>query len=331
MTGAAGFIGSHLVEKLLDLGQTVIGLDNLSTGNQRNLDEVRSTVRSDHWAKFRFLKGDICNLDECRKACEGVDYVLHQAALGSVPRSLHDPIRSHQNNVDGFMNMLVAARDAKVQRFVYASSSSVYGDHPALPKVEANIGQPLSPYAATKLINEVYAAVFTRCYGLSTVGLRYFNVFCPRQDPNGAYAAVIPRWIAALLRGEPLIINGDGTTSRDFCYVANVVQSNLLAALASATDLAPFFNIAAGRRTTLLELSAYISRIFLRDLRNETPRIQHANERQGDVQHSLANVSRAQQQLGYTPLYSVKQGLLECRLWYLKSVRGTQDGGIALS
>ena len=236
VTGAAGFIGSHLVEALLSLDQDVVGLDNLSTGHRHNLDDVKSRVSASQWARFRFQEGDITRLEDCHKACAGAQRVLHQAALGSVPRSLADPLRSHANNVDGFINMLVAAREAKVSRLVYASSSSVYGDHPDLPKVEANIGRPLSPYAATKLINEVYAGVFSRSYGLSLIGLRYFNVFGPRQDPKGAYAAVIPKWFDAAAKGAPVVINGDGETSRDFCYIANVVQANLLAAAQVSAD-----------------------------------------------------------------------------------------------
>jgi len=230
VTGVAGFIGSNLLETLLKLDQRVVGLDNFSTGHRYNLDEVQTLVSAEQWTRFRFIEGDIRNLADCQRACEGVDYVLHQAALGSVPRSIDDPLATHANNVDGFVNMLVAARDAKVKRVVYASSSSVYGDEPNLPKVEERIGNPLSPYAATKRMNEIYADVFARTYGMSLVGLRYFNVFGPRQDPNGAYAAVIPKWFASLLRDEPVYINGDGETSRDFCYIANTVQANLLAA-----------------------------------------------------------------------------------------------------
>lgn len=230
ITGVAGFIGSNLLETLLKLDQRVVGLDNFATGHQRNLDEVQSLVTHEQWSRFNFIEGDIRQLADCKQACQGVDHVLHQAALGSVPRSLEDPIATNASNIDGFLNMLVAARDAQVQSFTYAASSSTYGDHPALPKVEENIGKPLSPYAVTKYVNELYADVFSRCYGFHTIGLRYFNVFGPRQDPNGAYAAVIPKWTAALLKGEPVFINGDGETSRDFCFVDNAVQANLLAA-----------------------------------------------------------------------------------------------------
>ena len=255
VTGVAGFIGSNLLEQLLRLDQTVVGLDNFSTGKQRNLDEVKALVGADRWARFRLVEGDICELEACRVVCRGVDYVLHQAALGSVPRSLEDPIATNANNVTGFLNMLVAARDAGVQRFVYAASSSTYGDHPALPKIEERIGRPLSPYAVTKYVNELYADVFARCYGLQTVGLRYFNIFGPRQDPDGAYAAVIPKWVSSLLRGEPVYINGTGETSRDFCYVNNAIQANLLAATVERVEaIDQVYNVAVNARTSLLEL-----------------------------------------------------------------------------
>lgn len=255
VTGAAGFIGSNLLETLLKLDQRVIGLDNFATGRRSNLEDVKRLVTPEQWARHEFIEGDIRDLEDCRRACEGVDFVLHQAALGSVPRSLVDPIATNAANVTGFVNMLVAARDAKVKRFVYAASSSTYGDHPGLPKVEDVIGRPLSPYAVTKLVNEIYADVFGRCYGLPSIGLRYFNVFGPRQDPNGAYAAVIPRWIAALIKGDTVIVNGDGETSRDFCYVDNAVQANLLAALAEeSAAINQVYNVAVGDRTTLNDL-----------------------------------------------------------------------------
>ncbi len=231
VTGCAGFIGSNLLESLLKLGQTVVGLDNFATGYQRNLDEVRGSVTPEQWARFTFIEGDIRDLEACRRAVQGVDFVLHQAALGSVPRSLNDPITTNEVNIGGFLNMLVAARDAEVKSFVYAASSSTYGDHPALPKVEENIGNPLSPYAVTKYVNELYADVFARSYGFEAVGLRYFNVFGKRQDPDGAYAAVIPKWTAAMIQGKDVTINGDGETSRDFCFVDNAVQANILAAM----------------------------------------------------------------------------------------------------
>ena len=255
VTGSAGFIGSHLVETLLRLDQTVVGLDNFATGHRRNIDEVEAGVTAAQRARHRFIEGDIRDLAACREACSGVDVVLHQAALGSVPRSLADPIATNGANVDGFLNMLVAARDAGVGRFVYAASSSTYGDHPALPKVEDVIGKPLSPYAVTKLVNELYADVFARCYGLQVAGLRYFNVFGERQDPEGAYAAVIPRWVRALLTGDEVVINGDGETSRDFCYVGNAVQANLLAATTSSADAVnQVYNVAVDDRTSLNRL-----------------------------------------------------------------------------
>ena len=263
ITGAAGFIGSNLLETLLTLDQTVVGLDNFATGHQRNLDEVRSVVTREQWARFAFLKGDIRELEDCRRACNGVDYVLHQAALGSVPRSLADPITSNATNIDGFLNMLVAARDEGVKSFVYAASSSTYGDHPGLPKVEDTIGKPLSPYAVTKYVNELYADVFARSYGFTTIGLRYFNVFGRRQDPDGAYAAVIPKWTAALLKGDTVYINGDGETSRDFCYVANAVQANILAATTSNPEARnQVYNVAVGDRTTLNTLFRWSKKHF---------------------------------------------------------------------
>lgn len=321
VTGAAGFIGSHLVEYLLTLDQHVVGLDNFSTGHRENLVEVQARVTGEQWGRFRLQDGDVTRLADCRKACDGISRVLHQAGLGSVPRSLADPLRSHVNNVDGFLNMLEAARTTKVERLVYASSSSVYGDHPGLPKMEANIGRPLSPYAATKLVNEVYAEVFHRSYGLPVIGLRYFNVFGPRQDPNGAYAAVIPKWFAASERGGPVVINGNGDTSRDFCYIANVVQANLLAATtANPTALGQVFNVAAGRRTTLSELFEKI-RVRVAPVRPVAADIKprHEPERAGDVRHSLADISRVQTQLGYDPTHDIDQGLDETVAWYLRS------------
>jgi UDP-N-acetylglucosamine 4-epimerase len=320
VTGAAGFIGSNLVETLLKLDQQVVGLDNFATGHQRNLDEVQSLVTPAQWARFRFIRGDIRNLQDCRSACEGVDYVLHQAALGSVPRSIADPITTNENNISGFINMLVAARDANVTRFVYAASSSTYGDHPALPKVEDRIGNPLSPYAVTKLVNELYAQVFARTYGFKAIGLRYFNIFGPRQDPNGAYAAVIPKWIASLIAGNPVYINGDGETSRDFCYVANAVQANLLAATTddeAASD--QVYNVAVGDRTTLNELYYH-----LRDnLAVHHPQLKDAQPvyrdfRAGDVRHSQAAIDKAQTLLGYQPTHRIRDGLAEAMTWYLR-------------
>ena len=314
VTGEAGFIGSNLLEKLLQLDQRVVGLDNLSTGHRRNLDEVKSLVTSEQWARFRWMEGDISRLEDCHRACAGVDLVLHQAALGSVPRSLENPIRSHAANVSGFLNLLVAARDARVKRFVYASSSSVYGDHPALPKREETIGRSLSPYAATKLMDEVYADVFQRCYGLSAIGLRYFNVFGPRQDPNGAYAAVIPKWFAALLQGDDVKIYGDGETSRDFCYITDVVQANLLAAITPSDSKFPTaFNVACGERTTLLQLFEEIRGLVAPD--SPKPPV-FLPERAGDVRHSLADISRVQACLGYAPTHSLEAGLKAASAWY---------------
>ena len=318
VTGAAGFIGSNLLQTLLELDQRVVGLDNFATGHQRNLDEVESAVGAQRWARLRFIRGDIRELTDCRAACVGVDLVLHQAALGSVPRSLADPLATNAVNIDGFLNMLVAARDAKVGRFVYAASSSTYGDHPALPKVEDRIGAPLSPYAVTKYVNELYADVFGRSYGLNSIGLRYFNVFGPRQDPEGAYAAVIPKWIAAMIEGRPVQIYGDGKTSRDFCFVANAVQANLLAACADREDaLNQVYNVAVGDRTSLNELFE----LLRQNLAPVHPHLRHARPaygefRPGDVQHSQADITKAAQRLGYRPSHRVAQGLAQAMPWY---------------
>ena len=321
ITGVAGFIGSNLLEHLLKLDQRVVGLDNFATGHQRNLNEVKNLVSPEQWANFTFIQGDIRDLSDCQKASDGVDYVLHQAALGSVPRSVADPITSNSANVSGFLNMLVAARDAKVKRFVYAASSSTYGDHPALPKVEDIIGKPLSPYAVTKLVNELYADVFAKTYGFLSVGLRYFNVFGPRQDPNGAYAAVIPKWITSLIQGEPVFINGDGETSRDFCFVANVVQANLLAATVQNQEAVnQVYNVAVGDRTTLNELYAEISKSLLSSI----PHLAYADPvyrdfRTGDVRHSLADISKAIRLLGYSPTQRIRDGLKLAMPWYIEN------------
>lgn len=319
VTGAAGFIGSNLVHHLLALGQRVVGLDNFATGHRRNLGGLPERA-------FRFIEGDIRELAVCRAACEGVDHVLHQAALGSVPRSLKDPLLSHQANVDGMVNMLLAARDAKVRRFVYASSSSVYGDHPALPKVEENIGKPLSPYAATKRVDEIYGRIFLDAYGLETIGMRYFNVFGRRQDPEGPYAAVIPKWTAALLWGKPCVIYGDGETSRDFCYVENVIQANLLAALAESSSgaVGEVFNIAVGARTTLNELFRMIRERLARSeppLASVEPR--YEGFRPGDIRHSEADIGKARRLLGYEPTHTAAQGLDETMEWYVATARST--------
>jgi UDP-N-acetylglucosamine/UDP-N-acetylgalactosamine 4-epimerase len=322
VTGVAGFIGSNVLETLLQLDQYVLGLDNFSTGYQENLDEVRAKLGPRKWARARVVEGDIRDLATCHRLCADVDYVLHQAALGSVPRSLAVPIRSHESNVSGFLNMLVAARDAKVRRLVYASSSSVYGDHPALPKTEDNVGQPLSPYAATKAINELYAGVFARAFNLNSIGLRYFNVFGPRQDPAGAYAAVIPRWIAALLQHEPIHIYGDGETSRDFSYIDNVVQANLLAATTdNPAALNQVFNIAIGETTTLNQLFHLIQNI-LRQADSSIPEQQpiYNDFRPGDVHHSHASIDKAQRLLGYSPTHRIQEGLELAMDWYRRKL-----------
>jgi UDP-N-acetylglucosamine 4-epimerase len=331
ITGVAGFIGSNLLETLLKLNQRVVGLDNFATGYQRNLEEVRSLVGPDKWANFNFIKGDIRNLFDCQQACEGVDYVLHQAALGSVPRSVADPISTNAANVTGFLNMLVSARDSKVKRFVYAASSSTYGDHPTLPKVEENIGKPLSPYAVTKFVNELYADVFARSYGFKTIGLRYFNVFGQRQDPNGAYAAVIPKWTSALLKGEPVYINGDGETSRDFCHVANAVQANILSALVTCSNqgtspLNQVYNIAVGDQTTLNELYQLICKTLKSfgikatetEAKDKFSSPIYRAFREGDVRHSLADIRKAQRLLGYYPTHRVEQGIEVAMPWYIQ-------------
>jgi len=322
VTGVGGFIGSNLLETLLKLDQRVIGLDNFSTGHKKNLSQVQALVAPEQWKKFQFIDGDIRNLATCQQACRGVNFVLHQAALGSVPRSMIDPMASHESNVTGFLNMLVAARDQKAKRFVYASSSAIYGDHPDLPKVEIKTGQPLSPYAATKAMNEVYANTFARAYNFESVGLRYFNVFGPRQDPDGAYAAVIPKWIAAILKREPVLINGDGETSRDFCFVENVVQANLLAATTQNSDaINQAYNVAIGDRTTLNQLFEAIQ-IGLRRRDPSLPlqKPVYQDFRAGDVRHSLADISKAQTLLGFAPKYRIEQGLELALDWYKQNV-----------
>jgi UDP-N-acetylglucosamine 4-epimerase len=341
ITGVAGFIGSNLLEALLKLNQRVVGLDNFATGHQHNLDAVQSLVTPEQWRNFQFIQGDIRNLENCQRAMlfhphpsgegggEGspnsnfpVEYVLHQAALGSVPRSIEEPITTNEINISGFLNMLVAAREAKVKRFVYAASSSTYGDHPALPKVEENIGKPLSPYAVTKYVNELYADVFARTYGFKTIGLRYFNIFGPRQDPEGAYAAVIPKWIASMIKGEPVCVNGDGETSRDFCFIENVVQINLLAATSENPEaINQVYNVAFGDRTTLNQLYEQLHLNLL-------PSYPHLHDakpvyrdfRAGDVRHSLADISRAARLLGYHPTHRIGEGLKVAMAWYVRHV-----------
>ncbi len=327
ITGAAGFIGSNLLEALLKLDQTVVGLDDLSTGRASNLAEVQTLVSAAQWRRFTFIEGDVVNAETCRRACEGADYVLHQAALGSVPRSIVEPLASHECNVTGFLNMLIAARDQRVKRFVYASSSAVYGDDQELPKMENKIGRPLSPYAATKLINEVYADAFAASYQTESIGLRYFNVFGPRQDPNGAYAAVIPKWIDSLLAGQPVVINGDGQTSRDFCFAANVVQANLLAATTpNPAAVNHAYNIGVGKRTTLNELFlALDSKLRQRD--PSLPKLQpvYKEFRSGDVLHSLADISKARRLLGFEPEYLLDGGLDLALDWYRANSKARTD------
>lgn len=329
VTGVAGFIGSNLLEKLLQLDQRVVGLDNFSTGHRRNLDDVRGLVTPAQWARFTFHEKDTRQIADCQLACRGVDFVLHQAALGSVPRSIEDPVKSHQSNVDGFLHMLLAARDAGVKRFVYASSSSIYGDNPALPKTEDAVGNLLSPYAANKRITELYADVFARCYGMPSVGLRYFNVFGPRQDPAGAYAAVIPRWFTELIEGRAITINGDGETSRDFCYIDNVVAANLLAATAESSGAAALLNIAFGDRTTLNELFAAMRELVARDFPSAAGmKPIHLAERAGDVRHSLADISAARAAIGYVPQVPVRAGLDRTYRWYRR--QAAPAAGIAV-
>ncbi|MEM7044767.1 MAG: SDR family oxidoreductase [Pseudomonadota bacterium] len=316
VTGAAGFIGSNLVETLLNLGQIVVGLDNFSTGHQRNLGDVESSVEPSSLQRFRMFEGDIRSLDACRRAVADADYVLHQAALGSVPRSIEDPLSTNAVNIDGFINMLVAARDEGVSRFVYAASSSTYGDSEVLPKIEDRIGKPLSPYAVTKYVNELYADVFARVYGLPSIGLRYFNVFGRRQDPEGTYAAVIPKWIAAMLKDETVVINGDGETSRDFCYVDNVVQANIMAAVADDEAQNQVYNVGVGDRTSLNNLHAMI-RTSLEGLGLEIGLEPVYREfRAGDVRHSQADISKARRLLGFAPTYNVANGLKAAMPWY---------------
>jgi len=321
ITGVAGFIGSNLLESLLLLNQNVRGLDNFSTGHQHNLDHVKNSVSAEQWARFSFTEGDMRELETCHQVCSGVDYVLHEAALGSVPRSLEDPITTNQNNIDGFLNMLVASRDAKVSRFVYAASSSTYGDHPGLPKVEDRIGNPLSPYAVTKYVNELYSSVFARCYGFKSIGLRYFNIFGRRQDPEGAYAAVIPKWVKDMINNETIFINGTGETSRDFCYIDNTIQMNILAATGSDDAADQVYNVAVGDRTDLNELYESIRAL----LESRFPHLKGAKSeyrdfRAGDVLHSLADISKAEELLGYEPTHRIGEGLKEAMDWYVKDL-----------
>ena len=327
VTGVAGFIGSNLLEKLLIINQKVVGLDNFDTGYQHNIDQAiedaNKATGKDLGDNFKFINGDIRELNDCKQACNGVDYVLHQAALGSVPRSIEDPINTNRANIDGFLNMLVASKDAKVRRFVYAASSSTYGDHPDLPKVEDKIGNPLSPYAVTKVVNELYASVFAKTYGFKVIGLRYFNIFGKRQDPNGAYAAVIPKWVAAILNKEDVFINGDGETSRDFCYIDNTVQMNLLAATTDNNEAADqVYNVALNDRTSLNKLYKMIEeRLIQRTEGLKKKKPIYRDFRAGDVRHSLADISKAQSLLGYSPDYKIDQGLDEAMDWYIADLK----------
>ena len=320
ITGCAGFIGSNLLETLLLLNQEVVGLDNFATGHQKNLDEVQSQVSAEQWARFSFIEGDIRDLDDCNKAVMGVNYILHQAALGSVPRSIADPIMTNSANVTGFLNMLVAAKEAKVETFVYAASSSTYGDHPALPKVEENIGKPLSPYAVTKYVNELYADVFFKTYGLNTIGLRYFNVFGKRQDPEGAYAAVIPKWTAAMYNNEDVFINGDGETSRDFCFIENAVQANILAATSKDEAKNNVFNVAVGDRTTLNILFDSLKLALDKNGVSYDKSPVYREFRAGDVRHSQADIGKASNLLGYDPEYRIQSGIEKAMTWYVSNL-----------
>jgi UDP-N-acetylglucosamine 4-epimerase len=320
VTGVAGFIGSNLLETLLKLDQKVVGLDNFATGHQYNLDEVQTLVSPAQWNNFSFIEGDIRNFEDCQKACMDVDYVLHQAALGSVPRSIADPITTNATNITGFLNMLTAARDAKVSSFTYAASSSTYGDHPALPKVEENIGNPLSPYAVTKYVNELYADVFARTYAFKTIGLRYFNVFGKRQDPNGAYAAVIPKWTAAMIAGDEVFINGDGETSRDFCFIENTVQANILAATANDEAKNQVYNVAVGDRTTLNDLFNALQAALNENGVTYNKKPVYREFRAGDVRHSQASIAKIEQFLDYEPEFNIDQGINIAMPWYIKFV-----------
>lgn len=325
ITGVAGFIGSNLLESLLLLNQKVVGLDNFATGHQHNLDEVKSLVSDKEWNNFNFIEGDIRNFETCQQAItdkgNSVDYILHQAALGSVPRSIADPILTNSANITGFLNMLTAAKEAKVSSFTYAASSSTYGDHPALPKVENNIGNPLSPYAVTKYVNELYASVFARTYGFKTIGLRYFNVFGKRQDPNGAYAAVIPKWTATMISNEELFINGDGETSRDFCFIENTVQMNILAATAPDKAKDEVYNVAVGDRTTLNDLFGSIKDALIKNDVKVSIEPVYRDFREGDVRHSQADISKAKNALGFSPEFRISEGIDKAMPWYVKFLK----------
>ena len=316
VTGGAGFIGSNLCDKLIELDNEVVCLDNFATGNKSNIEHLLGH------SKFTLIEGDIRNLEDCNKAVKGVDYVLHQAALGSVPRSIKDPVTSNDVNVGGFLNMLVASRDAGVKRFVYAASSSTYGDSESLPKVEDKIGKPLSPYAITKYVNELYADVFSKTYGIETIGLRYFNVFGRRQDPNGAYAAVIPKFVKLLMDNESPVINGDGSYSRDFTYIDNVIEANLLSLVSNKQEAVnTVYNVAFGERNTLLDLVGYLKEyLSFFDKSIENVEVKHGPNRQGDIPHSLANIDKGRELLGYDPKFSLQEGLKESVKWYWENL-----------
>jgi UDP-N-acetylglucosamine 4-epimerase len=322
ITGVAGFIGSNLLETLLLLNQKIIGLDNFSTGYQHNLDEVKATVSLSQWKNFHFIKGDICDFKTCEKSLYDdqipVDYVLHQAALGSVPRSISDPIMTNLANITGFLNMLTAAKNANVQSFTYAASSSTYGDHPALPKIEKNIGQPLSPYAVTKYVNELYANVFAKTYGFKSIGLRYFNVFGKRQDPDGAYAAVIPKWTSSMIKNETVFINGDGETSRDFCFIENTVQMNILAATAANDAKDHVYNVAVGDRTSLNDLFLAIKGALIHNRLTIPLEPTYRDFRAGDIRHSQADISKAKRALNYQPEFVIEEGIQQAMPWYIE-------------
>jgi UDP-N-acetylglucosamine/UDP-N-acetylgalactosamine 4-epimerase len=321
ITGVAGFIGSNLLEHLLKLDQTIVGLDNFATGHQYNLDEVQELVTESQWEKFHFIEGDIREYEACIFAVKGVDYVLHQAALGSVPRSITDPVSSNGANISGFLNVLQAAKEEGVKSFTYAASSSTYGDHPVLPKVEENIGNPLSPYAVTKYVNELYAGVYARSYGFKAIGLRYFNVFGKRQDPNGAYAAVIPKWTAAMIQDKDVFINGDGETSRDFCFIENTVQMNILAATAPDQAKDQVYNVAVGDRTTLNDLYSFIKASLIFSGVQVTADPVYRDFRAGDVRHSQADISKATKTLGYQPKYNLRDGIRAAMPWYVEHLK----------
>ena len=320
VTGVAGFIGSNLLETLLKLDQEVVGLDNFSTGHQSNLDEVMGEVGEDQWSRFTFIEGDITQFTDCQRAVVGIDHVLHQAALGSAPRSILDPLATNAANINGFLNILSASKKAKVQSFTYAASSSTYGDHPALPKSEENIGNPLSPYAVTKYVNELYAGVFARTYGFKSIGLRYFNVFGKRQDPAGAYAAVIPKWTSAMIEGEEVFINGDGETSRDFCFVENAVQMNILAAVANDSAKDKVYNVAVGDRTSLNDLFRALKNALNENQINVSTEPTYRDFRAGDVRHSQADISKAKKILGYRPYFNISEGIHSAMPWYVQKL-----------